>query len=132
MFSSFELSTLRRRGVALRGGRQPVEEVAAHDGLAPTRLLRYLPLVLFQTASVVLVPRAFVGAVVPRGGLLMMVASTVLAVTVSIAIAGAEAALWTRWPGSRDLVFADLMLWGWLRRCWAERRLAQARALYDS
>jgi HD-GYP domain-containing protein (c-di-GMP phosphodiesterase class II) len=55
-----------------------------------------------------------------------------LAVAVSVAIASAEAALWTRRSGSRDLVFADLMLWGWLRRCWTERRLAQARALYDS
>ncbi len=40
--------------------------------------------------------------------------------------------MWTRRPGSRDLVFAELMLWGWARRCWTERRLAQARALYDS
>jgi hypothetical protein len=63
---------------------------------------------------------------------LLMVTSTALAVAVSVAIASAEAALWTRRSGSRDLVFADLMLWGWLRRCWTERRLAQARALYDS
>ena len=32
-------------------------------------------------------------------------------------------------PGSRDLVFADLMLWGWLRRLRAERRLARAETL---
>ncbi len=61
-----------------------------------------------------------------------MVASTALAVAVSVVIASVEASLWTRRSGSRDLVFADLMLWGWLRRCWTERRLAQARALYDS
>jgi hypothetical protein len=95
-------------------------------------LLRYLPLALFTTASIVLAPTAFVAAFVPRGGLLMMVVSTASAVAVSVVIAGAGAALWTRRPGSRDLVFADLMLWGWLRRCWAERRLAQARTLYDS
>jgi HD-GYP domain-containing protein (c-di-GMP phosphodiesterase class II) len=94
-------------------------------------LLRYLPFVLFTTASVVVLPAVLVAALVPRGGSLLMVASTASAVAVSVVIASAEAALWTRRPGSRDLLFADLMLWGWLRRCWTERRLAQARALYD-
>ncbi|HWX86933.1 MAG TPA: HD-GYP domain-containing protein [Solirubrobacteraceae bacterium] len=95
-------------------------------------MLRYLPLVVFTTASVVVLPAVLVAAFVPRGGTLLMVASAASAVAVSVAIASAEAALWTRRLGSRDLVFADLMLWGWLRRCWTERRLAQARALYDS
>jgi hypothetical protein len=95
-------------------------------------LLRYLPLVVFTTASVVVLPAVLVAAFVPQGGSLLMVASTASAVAVSVTIAGAEAALWTRRSGSRDLVFADLMLWGWLRRCWTERHLAQARALYDS
>ncbi len=61
-----------------------------------------------------------------------MAASAASAVAVSVAIASAEAALWKRQRRSRDFVFADLMLWGWLRRCWTERRLAQARDLYDS
>ncbi len=95
-------------------------------------MLRYLPLVVFATASVVVLPAVLVAAVVPRASSLLMVASTASAVGISVAIASAEAALWTRRSGSRDLVFADLMLWGWLRRCWTERRLAQARALYDS
>ena len=132
MFSSFELSLLHRGRVARRHWRQPAETVAADDGSAPTRLLRYLPLVLFATASVVVLPAVLVAALVPRGGSLLMVASTASAVAVSVAIASAEAAWWTRRSGSRDLVFADLMLWGWLRRCLAERRLARARALYDS
>ena len=132
MFSSFELSSSRRRRVALGRWRRPAEAVVARDGSAPTRLLRYLPLVVFATASVVVVPAVLVAAFIPRGSLLLMVASTASAVAISVAIASAEAALWTRWSGSRDLVFADLMLWGWLRRCWTERRLAQARALYGS
>jgi hypothetical protein len=61
-----------------------------------------------------------------------MAASAASAVAVSVAIASAEAAMWKRQPRSRDLVFADLMLWGWLRRCWTERHLAQARTIYDS
>jgi putative nucleotidyltransferase with HDIG domain len=105
---------------------------AERDGLAPVRLRRYLPLVALTTVSVVVLPAALVAAVVPRGGLLLMAASAASAVAVSVAIASAEAALWKRQRRSRDLVFADLMLWGWLRRCWTERRLAQARDLYDS
>ena len=131
MFSPFELfSSLRR--VALNRWRKPTGGVLASDDSAPTRLLRYMPLVVFTTASVVVLPAVLVATVVPRGGSLLMLASTASAVAVSVAIAGVEAALWTRRSGSRDLVFADLMLWGWLRRCWTERRLAQARALYDS
>lgn len=61
-----------------------------------------------------------------------MAASAASAVAVSVTVASAEAALWKRQPRSRDLVFADLMLWGWLRRCWTERHLAQARSIYDA
>jgi HD-GYP domain-containing protein (c-di-GMP phosphodiesterase class II) len=105
---------------------------AERDGAAPVRLLRYLPLVALATASVVVLPAVLVAVVVPRGGSLLMAASAASAVAVSVALASAEAALWKRRLRSRDLVFADLMLWGWVRRCWTERRLAQARSLYDS
>jgi HD-GYP domain-containing protein (c-di-GMP phosphodiesterase class II) len=132
MFSSFELFSPRRRRVALSRWRRPAEAIVKRDGSAATRLLRYLPLVVSTTASVVVLPAMLVAAFVPRGSSLLMVASMASAVAVSVAIASAEAAVWTRRPGSRDLVFADLMLWGWLRRYWTERRLAQARDVYDS
>ena len=35
-------------------------------------------------------------------------------------------------PGSQDMVFGDLMVWGWMRRVRAERRLAEAHALLGS
>jgi putative nucleotidyltransferase with HDIG domain len=89
-------------------------------------------LVALTTVSVVVLPAVLAVAVVPRGGSLLMAASAASAVAVSVAIASAEAALWKRQPRSRDFVFADLMLWGWLRRCWTERHLAQARTIYDS
>lgn len=134
--SSLELLASRRasrRGSAGFGRRRWGAQAAAErDGLAPVRLWRYLPLVALTTVSVIVLPAALVAAVVPRGGSLLMGVSAAAAVAVSVAIASAEAALWKRLPRSRDLVFADLMLWGWLRRCWTERRLAQARARYDS
>jgi putative nucleotidyltransferase with HDIG domain len=99
---------------------------------AAAPLSRYLPLSLLVSASIMLAPAALVAAIVPRGGALLGLASVALAVVGSLLLAGGEAALWKRCRGSRDVVFADLMLWGWARRRWAERRLARARALYDS
>ena len=45
----------------------------------------------------------------------------------SLAVSAAGSAWWVRKP--HDLLFADLMVWGWLRRVRAERRLAEAAAL---
>jgi HD-GYP domain-containing protein (c-di-GMP phosphodiesterase class II) len=131
MFSPLELFS-SPRGAALDRRRGAAGGIVGSNESAPTRLLRYLPLVALATASVVVLPAVLVAAIVPRGSSLLMATSAASAVAVSVAIASAEAALWTRKSGSRDLVFADLMLWRWLRRCWTERRLAQARALYDS
>jgi putative nucleotidyltransferase with HDIG domain len=50
----------------------------------------------------------------------------------SVLAANLGSALWKRTPGSRDMVFADLMLWGWLRRSRTERRLVRAEALLGS
>jgi putative nucleotidyltransferase with HDIG domain len=131
MFSSFELFSPNRRGVAFGRRRVPAETTASYGEPAPTRMLRYLPLAMFTTASVVVLPAVLVVALMPRGSWLLTVASTVSTVAISVAVASVESAIWTRRPGSRDLVFAELLLWGWLRRYWTERRLDRARALYD-
>jgi putative nucleotidyltransferase with HDIG domain len=55
--------------------------------------------------------------------------SAAVAVVLSMALAAAGSVWWARRPASRDIVFADLMLWGWLRRVRTERRLASARGL---
>ena len=102
------------------------------SGARPSPLWRYLPLALLVTTSLILLPAVLAAAIVPRAGALSALASLACAVAASLAIASGEAALWKRCPGSRDLVFGDLLLWGWARRCWAERRLARARSLYDA
>jgi HD-GYP domain-containing protein (c-di-GMP phosphodiesterase class II) len=96
------------------------------------RMRRYLPLAVLATGFVIVAPVALVTAILPRGGPLLMAASAATTVALSLAIASAGAAVWKRQQQSRDLVFADLMLWGWLRRCWTERRLSQARDLFDT
>jgi HD domain len=97
-----------------------------------THLWRYLPLAIAATGLVTVLPAAIVAALVPRGGLATSLVSAVAAVALALAIARAGAALWKRQPRSRDVVFADLMLWCWLRRYWTERRLSQARELFES
>jgi hypothetical protein len=130
MSSILASPSLRHHGAATWRGRTHDAVAQRRPPPAPTR--RYLPLALLTTALVVLAPPAIVYATVPRGGPLLIAASGLAAIALSVAIAAAGAALWKRQPGSRDFVFADLLLWGWLHRWWADRRLSQARTLFDS
>jgi HD-GYP domain-containing protein (c-di-GMP phosphodiesterase class II) len=88
---------------------------------------RYLPHALIATVFVTILPAVAVWAIVPTGSTALLVASVPLAMALSVGAASAGSAIWQRRPGSRDLVFADLMLWGWLRRLRTERRLTEAR-----
>jgi HD-GYP domain-containing protein (c-di-GMP phosphodiesterase class II) len=95
-------------------------------------MLRYLPLALLTTALVTVLPAMLVATVAPRGSPLLTAASSASAVALSIAIATAAAAVWKRHPRSRDILFADLLLWGWARRRWTEWRLSRVHELYES
>jgi putative nucleotidyltransferase with HDIG domain len=97
------------------------------DTSAVPSLRRYLPHALLATTFITVLPAAAVWALVPAGSSVLLLVSVPLAMLVSVAAASAGASFWMRHPGSRDVVFADLMLWGWLRRARAEGRLAQAR-----
>ena len=100
---------------------------------APTQIAprteRWLPHALIATAFVVVLPALAVWAIVPRGEAALLALSVPLGMLLSLLAASVGGAIWKRVPGSRDLVFADLMLWGWLRRLRAERRLACAETL---
>ena len=90
-------------------------------------MTRYLPHAVVATTFVIVLPAVGVWMLVPSGGPASSILSVLVAMVVSVAAASAASALWARRPGSRDVVFADLMLWGWLRRLRAERRLGRAR-----
>ncbi len=98
----------------------------------PRHFLAFLPLSVFATLMVVAGPVVVVAALVPDRGIFWEMLAVVLAVLGSLAIASVGAQLWMRWPRSRDVIFAELMLWGWVRRFWAERRLARTRDLFES
>jgi putative nucleotidyltransferase with HDIG domain len=104
---------------------------APHVAL-PRHFLAFLPLSVFATLAVVVGPILAVAALVPRHGVLWGLLAVVLAVACSLMIASAGAWLWMRWPRSREVIFAELMLWGWVRRFLAERRLARTRDLFES
>ena len=100
---------------------------------APTQIAprteRWLPHALIATAFVVVLPALAVWMIVPRGEAALLALSVPLGMLLSVLAGSLGGALWKRVPGSRDIVFADLMLWGWLRRLRAERRLARAETL---
>jgi putative nucleotidyltransferase with HDIG domain len=86
--------------------------------------VRYLPHVAVATLAVVAVPLALVTAVQMDGELRSPWLSMLVAVLLSVAISSAGSAFWMRRPASRDLVFGDLMLWGFIRRLRAEKRIS--------
>jgi putative nucleotidyltransferase with HDIG domain len=110
----------------------PLTPSRTADQAAASRLLAYLPVAVVATGLVIVPPAALVAALVPHRGIAMTIASAVVAVAVSLAIATGATALWKRQPYSRDVIFADLMLWCWWRRYRTERRLSQARELFES
>jgi putative nucleotidyltransferase with HDIG domain len=97
-------------------------------GQGPTR---YLPQVALATFAVAGLPALIVSGL-QAAVRLPALGAIVLAMLLSVVIARLGAALWMRRPGSRDVVFGDLMVWGWLRRMRAERRLAEAEELLGS
>ncbi len=81
------------------------------------------------TATVTLVPAAPVWGLALTGAVTGFVPLLAIGLVVSLLVAYAGRVLWQMRPGSRDLLFSDLMLWGWIRRWRLERRLGDAVAL---
>jgi putative nucleotidyltransferase with HDIG domain len=98
-------------------------------GQVRARRAGYFPRVAVATLLVTVLPGLVAGGLQATGIVHGWLLSALLAVGLSMALAAAGSAWWVRRPASRDIVFADLMLWGWLRRVRTERRLASARWL---
>lgn len=91
-------------------------------------LLRRLPLSIAATVAVVGLP-VLVLAPARSGSAVSVVLLVVAGAVLSIAASTVGAAAWAAWTGSTDTLFADLMLWGWLRRWRSERQLERAARL---
>jgi putative nucleotidyltransferase with HDIG domain len=114
-------------GWPLSGGAPAADPTSMHSACEPLpRPWHYLPQALVTTLAVTAFPGLLVGGLQGVG----LVSSWALAIAIgtalSVLIAAAGSAWWVRRPHARDIVFADLMLWGWVRRQRTERRLASA------
>jgi HD-GYP domain-containing protein (c-di-GMP phosphodiesterase class II) len=101
-------------------------EGTALESLESVDSRRFLPHALLATVLVIVAPALVVVALSPLSGIADLLLSALLATGLSVAAGSAGASLWTRLSQSRDIPFADLMLWAWVRRVRAERRLARA------
>jgi putative nucleotidyltransferase with HDIG domain len=90
---------------------------------------RFLPHALLATFAVIVLPALAVSFVDTGGRPWLLLSSVLLALLLSVAVASVGSALWAKRPSSNDLVFGDLMIWGWVRRVRAERRVAEAQRL---
>ena len=88
---------------------------------APTDLRKYLGYAVVATCLIAGLPLWFALNFGARYGALASLASILL----SIGIAQVGNRLWQRHPGSRDIVFNDLMLWGYLGRLRAQRGVSE-------
>ncbi len=88
---------------------------------------RHLAHALFATFSVVLLPALVVTALQVTDHVGSSIAALLIGAALSVVIATAGSRLWARRP--RDIVFSDLMLWGFLRRMRTERRLAETKGM---
>ncbi|MFY9264761.1 MAG: HD-GYP domain-containing protein [Solirubrobacterales bacterium] len=100
--------------------------------VSPERVRRsagHWPTSVLATTLVVVFPVAAMYAVQPSGSDRSSGLSVVGAAVLSLIAASIGAALWKRCKSSRDLVFADLMLWGRVRRWRTDRRIADTAAI---
>src|SRR5918999_1140355 len=99
------------------------------EGQPAARCAGYFSRVVLATLVVTVLPGLVAAALQATGVIHGWLPAAGVAVALSMALGAVGSAWWARRPASRDIVFADLMLWGWLRRVRTERRLATARGL---
>lgn len=91
--------------------------------------LRYLPHVLVATVVVSVVPIAVVWALRDRGAIDSLWVALFLAVALSLLAAAVGSAWWSRRGRADDLMFSELLLWGWVRRLYIDHQVERAVGL---
>jgi HD-GYP domain-containing protein (c-di-GMP phosphodiesterase class II) len=90
------------------------------------RLMRYLPEVTAATFVVAICPILVVSALRAAGIVGSVILSAALGIVLSLGLSWLGSAYWKQRSRSEDVLFGDLMIWGWLQRWWSERRRATA------
>ena len=86
------------------------------------------PQMAAATVLVMVLPAVIVGVLSALGVITSVWVGLLLAVALSLALSSAGSAYWRR-RATGDVLFSDLLLWGWLRRRRTERRLGRADEL---
>jgi putative nucleotidyltransferase with HDIG domain len=94
--------------------------------------MRYLPHAVVATTAVAIMPIAVVWWLGSDGVITSSWLCLALALALALGAALVGDAYWKRRRGGADLMFSELLLWGWLRRLRVERRLANGNALLGS
>lgn len=105
---------------------RPVERGSDVGTVSDRKLVAFLPLVLAATFLVVVVPMLLVVWLRSSGVVGSVWVGTAIGVAVSLLASCAGGAFWKARARARDILFSDLMLWGWLQRWRSERRLTAA------
>ncbi|MGH2886162.1 MAG: HD-GYP domain-containing protein, partial [Solirubrobacteraceae bacterium] len=100
-----------------------------NDYIAPAQG-RHLPQMLLATTVVAVLPLV-VSLALRASGLVSGWVSVGLAVVMSLASSTAGSAYWRKRGGDSDVLFGELLLWGWIRSWRQERELANATRLLD-
>lgn len=95
------------------------------------RLWQFLPQMVLTTAAVVGLPFLVVTMLRGEGVVAGQISLLLVALVISFAVSTLGAAIWKTRPGSGDLLFGDLLIWGFLRRWRVDRRLSSAAGLLD-
>ena len=88
------------------------------------------PQMAVATVLVMVLPAVVVGGLSALGVITSVWVGVLLAVALSLALTSAGSAYWRRHT-TGDVLFSDLLLWGWLRRRRTERRLGRADELLE-
>jgi hypothetical protein len=92
-------------------------------------IVRYLPVVLGVTLVVAVVPVAASVALCALGVICSPWLSMALAGALSFVVSLGGGAYWRSRRGGGELLFSELLLWGWVRRWRQDRKLTRATGL---
>ncbi|HET9719875.1 MAG TPA: HD-GYP domain-containing protein [Solirubrobacteraceae bacterium] len=87
---------------------------------------------ILATALVALVPAVAAWWLRDAGVLTSALFCLLFCLLLSLALSAGGAAYWKRRRHSADIMFSELLAWGWLRRLWRERQLRNLPALVQS
>lgn len=94
---------------------------------APPPATHYVPQVVVATCLVAVFPLAAVWELRARGVISSAWVGVPLAIVLSLLASLAGSAYWQRRRSSGDLMFSELLLWGWLRRLYLDHQVSNAR-----